>query len=85
MRDSPLNRAGRRSGGPRGAAASPSSNGRLVSVAAAAAYMGISVSSLRDLIAGGHVRRVVLGDSRRVFVRRDDLDSLIERSTERAS
>lgn len=46
---------------------------------------GIPENTLRDLIARGHLPAVRLPDSRRIWVRRVDLATIIERSVERVS
>ena len=56
----------------------------LVTLQAAAAEYGPPYTSLRDLVIQGHLPRVQLGDSRRIWVRRSDLERLIAASTERA-
>jgi hypothetical protein len=56
----------------------------LVTLQNAAAEYGPPYTSLRDLVIQGHLPRVQLGDSRRIWVRRSDLERLIKASTERA-
>jgi len=51
----------------------------LVSLQDAAAEYGPPYTSLRDLVIQGHLPRVQLGDSRRIWVRRADLEKLISR------
>lgn len=58
---------------------------RLVTLQDAAAEYGPPYTSLRDLVIQGHLKRVQLGDSRRIWVRRADLERLIANSTEPAS
>jgi excisionase family DNA binding protein len=64
--------------------------GRLVGVRQAAAYLGLSVWTIRDLIRSGHLPRVALPGRRpgqtmrRVFIDRSDLEALVERSRETA-
>ena len=41
---------------------------------------GPPYTSLRDLVIQGHLPRVQLGDSRRIWVRRSDLEKLIAQS-----
>src|SRR5262245_40785146 len=58
---------------------------RLLDVDAAAAYLGVSQWTIRDLDAAGHLRRVRLPlpggkELRRLLFDRSDLDRLIERS-----
>lgn len=74
----------RMNGGPeRGAVALSASapSPRLVDVAGAAAYLSVSVWTVRDLIAAGQLARVRLEvagrELRRVLVDRADLDALI--------
>jgi hypothetical protein len=50
----------------------------LVTLQRAAAETGAPYTSLRDLVIQGHLRRVQLGDSRRIWVKRADLERLIE-------
>jgi len=47
-----------------------------------AAETGVPYTTLRDLVIQGHLPRVHLGDSRRIWVKRADLERLITRSTE---
>jgi excisionase family DNA binding protein len=66
-------------------AADVSSNARLLDLHAAAAYLGVSYWTMRDLVNGGQVRRVRLPnakghDLRRVLIDRHDLDRWIEES-----
>jgi len=56
---------------------------KLVTLQAAAAEYGPPYTSLRDLVLQGHLPRVQLGDSRRIWVKRIDLERLIADSTER--
>lgn len=51
----------------------------LVSLQDASAQYGPPYTSLRDLVIQGHLKRVQLGDSRRIWVRRDELEQLINR------
>jgi excisionase family DNA binding protein len=62
----------------------PSSNERttLQTLQQAAAQHGVPYTSLRDLVIGGHLPRVQLGDSRRIWVKRADVERLIVASTE---
>lgn len=62
-------------------------SGRLLSLDAAADYLGVSYWTVRDLVASGTIPRVRLPvggarDLRRVLVDRVDLDRLVERSKE---
>jgi len=56
---------------------------KLVTLQDAAAEYGPPYTSLRDLVIQGHLPRVTLGDSRRIWVKRADLERLITDSTER--
>jgi len=47
-----------------------------------AAETGVPYTSLRKLVLDGHLPRVQLGDSRRTWIKRADLQRLIEQSTE---
>jgi excisionase family DNA binding protein len=63
-------------------------SGRLLSVEAAAVYLGVSPWTIRDLLHAGTLARVRLPlggerDLRRILVDRLELDALIERSKER--
>jgi hypothetical protein len=49
----------------------------LVTLQQAAKEYGPPYTSLRDLVVEGHLKRVQLGDSRRIWVRRADLERLI--------
>jgi hypothetical protein len=51
----------------------------LITLQDAAAEYGPPYTSLRDLVIQGHLPRVKLGDSRRIWVRRSDLERLITR------
>lgn len=53
----------------------------LLTLQDAATQTGVPYTSLRDLVLQGHLKRVQLGDSRRYWVRRADLEQLIVRST----
>ncbi len=52
----------------------------LITLQDAATEYGPPYTSLRDLVIRGHLPRVQLGDSRRIWVRRADLERLIETS-----
>lgn len=54
---------------------------RLVTLQQASDEYGPPYTSLRDLVLRGELRAVRLGGSRRIWVRRDDIEALIERST----
>ena len=56
---------------------------KLVTLQDAAAEYGPPYTSLRDLVLQGHLPRVQLGDSRRIWVKRTDLERLLTNSTER--
>lgn len=56
----------------------------LMTLQQASQEFGPPYMSLRDLVMQGHLPRVQLGDSRRIWVRRADLEQLINRSTETA-
>src|SRR5262249_23323992 len=51
---------------------------RVLDVREAAAYLGLSVCTTRELISAGKVPRVRIADMRRVLVDVRDLDQLIE-------
>lgn len=55
----------------------PALNARLLDVPGAAAYLSISVWSVRDLLASGALARVRIATLRRVLLDRQDLDRLI--------
>jgi len=57
----------------------------LLTISQAALLSGVPATSLRDLIHRGHLPVVVLPGSRRLWLRRSDLEQLIERSVERVS
>lgn len=57
----------------------------LLTLSQASAETGVPSTSLRDLIARGHLPAVRLGDTRRVWVRRCDLAALVERSVVRGA
>jgi hypothetical protein len=50
---------------------------KLVTLQDASHEYGPPYTSLRDLVIQGHLERVQLGDSRRIWVRRADLERLI--------
>ena len=78
------NKAGRRHGGGRGAPRVPAAKSILVSIQTGSAISGVPATTLRDLILRGHLPAVRFPDSKRIWIRRADLEALIERSTERA-
>lgn len=55
---------------------------KLLTLQQAESELGLPYTTLRDLCINGHLPVVRLGDSRRIWVKRVDLDRLIERSTE---
>ena len=55
----------------------------LVTLRAASTEIGVPYTSLRDLAMRGYLPTVRLGDSKRIWVKRADLERLIEVSTER--
>ena len=57
----------------------------LLTLQKAAAETGVPYTSVRDLVVQGHLPKVKLGESRRIWVRRADLERLIARSTSQAS
>ena len=57
----------------------------LVNLQDASVEYGPPYTSLRDLVVRGHLDRVRLPGSRRIWVRRADLERLIEQSVERMS
>lgn len=57
----------------------------LLTLQQAAAESGVPYTSVRKLVLQGHLPRVQLGDSKRTWVKRADLERLIAASTEPAS
>lgn len=55
---------------------------RLLTLQGASAETGIPVNTLRDLIARGHLPRVILPQVRRTFLARDDVERLLTQSRE---
>lgn len=55
----------------------------LMTLQEAARYSGVPYTSLRDLVLNGHLPRVQLGDSRRIWIKRADLQRLIDTNTTR--
>jgi hypothetical protein len=51
----------------------------LVTLQQASAETGVPYTSVRDLVLRGFLPRVQLGDSRRLWIRRSDLERLIGR------
>jgi excisionase family DNA binding protein len=60
---------------------SAAGNARLLTLQQASREFGPPYTSLRDLVIRGHLPGVRLGDGRRIWVRRTDLERLVERST----
>ena len=54
---------------------------RLMTLQDASKEYGPPYTSLRDLVIRGHLPGVRLGDGRRIWVKRSDMEQLIERST----
>jgi excisionase family DNA binding protein len=55
---------------------------RLMTLQSASEELGVPYTTLRDLLIAGVLPRVQLGDSRRLWIRREDLEQLIANSTE---
>lgn len=53
---------------------------QLMTLQDAAEQFGLPYTSTRDLILTGHLPRVTLGDSKRIWIRRADLERLINGS-----
>jgi len=53
------------------------SRATLVTLQQASKESGIPYNSVRDLVVNGHLRRVHIGDSRRIWIRRDEFERLI--------
>jgi hypothetical protein len=79
------NRAGRKHGGQRGLRQLASPPTTLVSVQRGSRESGIPYTTLLDLIRRGHLASVRLPDCRRIWIKREDLQRLIDRSREVAS
>jgi len=58
---------------------------KLLTLLIAAVEYGIPATSLRDSIHRGYLPCVRLPDSRRIWIRRADLEQLIEHSTEQVA
>ena len=56
----------------------------LLTLQQASAEIGVPYTSVRKLVLDGHLARVQLGDSKRTWVKRADLERLIAASTETA-
>ena len=54
---------------------------KLLTLQQASEEFGPPYTSLRDLVIRGLLPSVRLGDTRRIWIRREDLERLIERST----
>jgi hypothetical protein len=52
---------------------------RLLTIQQASAEYGPPVSALRELVNRGHLPSVRLGDAERIWLRRDDIEGLIDR------
>jgi excisionase family DNA binding protein len=57
----------------------------LLTLQQASAETGVPYTSVRKLVLDGHLPRVQLGDSKRTWVKRADLERLIAVSTESTS
>jgi len=57
----------------------------LLTLQQASAETGVPYSSVRRLVLDGHLARVQLGDSKRTWIKRTDLERLIASSTELAT
>ena len=55
---------------------------RLLTLQQAHEEYGPPYTSLRDLVIRGHLPNVRLGDSKRIWLRREDIEALIKRGTE---
>lgn len=55
----------------------------LMTLQQAALETGVPYTSVRKLVLDGHLPRVQLGDSKRTWVKRADVERLIANSTER--
>jgi len=53
----------------------------LLTLQQAASETGVPAASIRKLVKAGHLQRVQLGDSKRTWIKRADVELLIERST----
>lgn len=63
----------------------PRPSQKLLTIAQASLETGLPGNSIRDLIGRGDLPSVRFGTTRRVWLRRSDLDQLIDRSVERVS
>ena len=57
--------------------------GQLITLQQASNEFGPPYTSLRDLVVNGHLPGIRLGEGRRIWVRRADMETLIERSATR--
>jgi excisionase family DNA binding protein len=57
----------------------------LLTLQEASAHTGVPYTSMRKLVLDGHLQSVKLGESKRTWVKRADLDRLIAVSTERVT
>lgn len=81
------NKVGRKHGGARphgGATRCRSTKAVLLSLQQASAEFGPPATSLRDLVLRGHLPAIRFANSKRIWIRREDLETLIARSVERA-
>lgn len=51
--------------------------GALMTLQQGEAESGVPYTTLRDAVLRGHIRRVELGDSKRIWIRRSELERLI--------
>ena len=58
---------------------------KLLTLQGASAEYGPPYASLRELVIQGRLQRVQLGDSKRIWIRRADIERLISVSTSAAS
>ena len=65
--------------------AAPGRQPVLLTLQQAAAETGVPYTSVRKLVLEGHLPRVQLGNSRRTWVKRADLERLIASSTARSN
>lgn len=57
---------------------------RLITLQQIEEEFGVPYTSARDLVLRGHLPRVRLGDSKRIWVKTVDVEAMIERGTETA-
>lgn len=53
---------------------------RLITLQTASAEYGVPYRSLFDLVRNGHLQSVRLADTRRIWIRREDMERFIDRS-----